>query len=167
MQYPLASGSSPNILESSNPGAPSGAQDNNNKQEEVDGIDMKKVQNHGDNNGRGPGGQGIENRPRALSRSAMVKAVCTDLDKDLDKEHGILMRTEQEKPVKNVCLVDKPQIFPAASSMTTRAVIETSSANSSAEYPTPNHPKGINRMTRKFLFFMYLPFFAIFILVSL
>ena len=148
MQYPLASGSSPNILESSNPGAgaPS-APDNNNKQEEVDGIDMKKVQNHGDPRGVGQG----DNRPRALSRSAMVKAVCTDLDKEAAAAEHILGNI-QEKPVKNVCLVDKPQIFPAASSMTTRAVIETSSANSSAEYPTPNHPKGINRMTCMFFF---------------
>ena len=103
---------------------------------------MKKVQNHGG-----------QDRPRAMSRSAMVKAVCSDLE----KEEHILM---QEKPVKNVCLVDKPQIFPASSSMTTRAVIETSSSsssnpNSSAEYSTPNHPKGINRMTRKF-FFQYI-----------
>ena len=144
MQYPLSSGSSPNILESSKD------QEvvvdlTNNKLEEVvlDQDQMKKVQNH-------------DNKPRAMSRSAMVKAVCSDLDKE--NEHILIAEKYQEKPVKHVCMVDKPQIFPAASSMTTRAVIETSSANSSAEYPAPNHPKGINRMTRKFFFFFF--FFA-------
>ena len=51
--------------------------------------------------------------PRAVSRSAMVKAV-------------VASETQEElveKPVKNVCLVDKPQIFPSGNSMTTRAVI--------------------------------------------
>ena len=142
MQYPLSSGSSPNILESSKD------QEvvvdlTNNKLEEVvleQNQDVKKVQNH--------------DKPRAMSRSAMVKAVCSDLDKE--NEHILIAEKYQEKPVKHVCMVDKPQIFPAASSMTTRAVIETSSANSSAEYPVPNHPKGINRMTRKFLCFVFL-----------
>ena len=52
-------------------------------------------------------------QPRAVSRSAMVKAV-------------VASETQEElveKPVKNVCLVDKPQIFPSGNSMTTRAVI--------------------------------------------
>ena len=73
--------------------------------------------------------------PRAVSRAAMVKAV--------------VEQEEEEKPVKNVCLVDTPQIFPATTSMTTRAVIESAS---SAEYVAPNHPKGINRMSRKRFF---------------
>ena len=73
--------------------------------------------------------------PRAVSRAAMVKAVVEQED------------LEMEKPVKNVCLVDTPQIFPATTSMTTRAVIESTA--SSAEYVAPNHPKGINRMSRK------------------
>ena len=52
-------------------------------------------------------------QPRAVSRSAMVKAV-------------VASETQEElveKPVKNVCLVDKPQIFPSGNSLTTRAVI--------------------------------------------
>ena len=73
--------------------------------------------------------------PRAVSRAAMVKAVVEQEDLEI------------EKPVKNVCLVDTPQIFPATTSMTTRAVIESTA--SSAEYVAPNHPKGINRMSRK------------------
>ena len=85
------------------------------------------------NGGNGGGG----GPPRAVSRSAMVKAV--------------VEQEEEEKPVKNVCLVDTPQIFPATTSMTTRAVIE-SAASSSAEYVAPNHPKGINRMSRKLSF---------------
>ena len=87
------------------------------------------------NGGNGGGGGG--GPPRAVSRSAMVKAV--------------VEQEEEEKPVKNVCLVDTPQIFPATTSMTTRAVIE-SAASSSAEYVAPNHPKGINRMSRKLSF---------------
>ena len=83
------------------------------------------------------GGNGGGGPPRAVSRSAMVKAV--------------VEQEEEEKPVKNVCLVDTPQIFPATTSMTTRAVIE-SAASSSAEYVAPNHPKGINRMSRKLSF---------------
>lgn len=130
MQYPMSSsGSSPNILEND-----SSDNNKNNNLEEVGNTnenDMKKVQHHA---GAGP---------RALSRSAMVKAVVANSNDQLHEANEI------EKPVKNVCLVDKPQIFPATSSMTTRAVIEMSSSSSSAEYPTPNHPKGINRMTRK------------------
>ena len=111
MQY-SNSNSSPNILED----------DTTTKAKNMsEEVDDKKVPHH-----------------RALSRSAMVKAVVNESN-------------EAEKPVKNVCLVDKPQIFPASSSMTTRATIEMSSSSSSAEYPTPNHPKGINRMTCEFI----------------
>ena len=131
MQYPLASGSSPNILEHGEP---------KNSGEEAEN-DTKKVQHHG---------------PRAMSRSAMVKAVVASSSAAAtsnDKLTGDDLGTS-EKPVKNVCLVDKPQIFPAPASMTTRAVIEVSSSSSSAEYPTPNHPKGINRMTCRFCFLL-------------
>lgn len=116
MQYP---GSSPDILETTE-----------SKEPQVPAPEKELCQTS-DRNGGGGGGGG----PRAVSRSAMVKAV-------------VEQEEELEKPVKNVCLVDTPQIFPATTSMTTRAVIESASA-SSAEYVAPNHPKGINRMSRK------------------
>ena len=53
-------------------------------------------------------------QPRAVSRSAMVKAVVAS-----ETQEEVVL----EKPVKNVCLVEKPQIFPLGNSMTTRAVI--------------------------------------------
>ena len=86
----------------------------------------------------------LQNHPRAVSRSAMVKAVVASESRNEE---------EVEKPVKNVCLVDTPQIFPAGNAMTTRAVIE-SSTGSSTEYVAPNHPKGINRMSCKTLPFL-------------
>ena len=120
MQYPLAGGSSPNILESSPP--------NNISSQTDQPEEVQRTPSGGDNKKHWP----------VLSRSAMVKAVVANSDKT------------EEKPVKSVCLVDKPQIFPAGSAMTTRAVIETSSSGSSAEYPTPSHhPKGINRLNCK------------------
>lgn len=117
MQYP---GSSPDILETTE-----------SKEPQVPAPEKELCQTSDRNGGGGGGGGG----PRAVSRSAMVKAV-------------VEQEEELEKPVKNVCLVDTPQIFPATTSMTTRAVIESASA-SSAEYVAPNHPKGINRMSRK------------------
>ena len=56
--------------------------------------------------------------PRAVSRSAMVKAVVASESLEQPENHGV-----DNKPVKNVCLVDTPQIFPTGNAMTTRAVI--------------------------------------------
>ena len=107
--------------------------------------------------------------PRAVSRSAMVKAVVASESLEQPENHGV------DKPVKNVCLVDTPQIFPSGNAMTTRAVIgnifkekklgrhfvllpkyatffifpESTSGSSNEYNVAPNHPKGINRMSCK------------------
>ena len=128
--YTYGSGSSPNILDSH-------SNSNNNKkiteEEVVDNDNTTSINSK------------VQNHPRAVSRSAMVKAVVAS--ESVDSE------AIDNKPVKNVCLVDTPQIFPAGNAMTTRAVIE-SSTGSSTEYVAPNHPKGINRMSCKTLPFL-------------
>jgi len=129
--YTYSSGSSPNILDSSSNGV-----DSNNKiSDEVDNDNSNnnnKMQNH-----HHPPPSG----PRAVSRSAMVKAVVASESLEQPENHGV------DKPVKNVCLVDTPQIFPSGNAMTTRAVIESTSGSSNEYNVAPNHPKGINRMS--------------------
>jgi hypothetical protein len=134
MQYPYSSGSSPNILESS-------SSDNIEEVSDTDHHGGKKVQSH-----PGP--------PRAMSRSAMVKACSAGDNKN---------EISNEKPTKNVSLVDTPQIFPSGTSMTTRAVIE-SSASSSGECQAPNHPRGINRLNCEYrtIFFRFITNIIIF-----
>ena len=110
--YTYGSGSSPNILNSTDN---SNASNNNNNN-----INNTKAneENENDANARIESNSKLAPNPppqvpRAVSRSAMVKAV-------------VASETQEElveKPVKNVCLVDKPQIFPSGNSLTTRAVI--------------------------------------------
>jgi len=130
--YNYGSGSSPNILNSTDNS--NNANNNNTKANE---------ENENDANARIESNSKLAPnlppppQPRAVSRSAMVKAV-------------VASETQEElveKPVKNVCLVDKPQIFPSGNSMTTRAVIESSSGSSTEYVAPPNPPKGINRMS--------------------
>ena len=88
-----------------------GVDSNNKISDEVDNDNSNnnnKMQNH-----HHPPPSG----PRAVSRSAMVKAVVASESLEQPENHGV------DKPVKNVCLVDTPQIFPSGNAMTTRAVI--------------------------------------------
>lgn len=139
-----------------------GVDSNNKISDEVDNDNSNnnnKMQNH-----HHPPPSG----PRAVSRSAMVKAVVASESLEQPENHGV------DKPVKNVCLVDTPQIFPSGNAMTTRAVIgnnisniegdnfcllpkfapfllfpESTSGSSNEYNVAPNHPKGINRMSCK------------------
>ena len=91
-----------------------GVDSNNKISDEVDNDNSNnnKMQNH---HHPPPSSGG----PRAVSRSAMVKAVVASesLEREPENPHHV------DKPVKNVCLVDTPQIFPTGNAMTTRAVI--------------------------------------------